>query len=76
MCTLVRGRRLQGAHSPDVRVLSMGVFPTQAIKSKVCDQDDVSVFVHMLCTFVFNACVDLLCAFVVMNLDNFGDCWS
>ncbi|XP_055540561.1 GTPase-activating protein skywalker isoform X1 [Wyeomyia smithii] len=33
--------RAMGAHSPDVRVLSMGVFPTQAIKSKVCDQDDL-----------------------------------
>ncbi|XP_052867829.1 GTPase-activating protein skywalker isoform X4 [Anopheles cruzii] len=29
----------EGAHSPDVRVLSMGVFPIQAIKTKVCDQD-------------------------------------
>lgn len=29
----------KGAASPDVRSVSMGVFPIQAIKSNVCDTD-------------------------------------
>lgn len=32
----------KGAHSPDMRVLSMGVFPIQRINSQVLGQDDVS----------------------------------
>ncbi|CAO1320291.1 unnamed protein product [Diamesa serratosioi] len=31
----------EGAHSPDARVLSMGVFPIQSMKSKVVDQQDL-----------------------------------
>lgn len=34
---------VQGAHSPGARVLSMGVYPIQAIKSQILDQSDVSV---------------------------------
>ena len=32
----------KGAHSPDMRVLSMGVYPIQRINSQVLCQDDVS----------------------------------
>jgi hypothetical protein len=32
----------KGAHSPDVRGVSLGVFPIQSIKSKVLESDDVS----------------------------------
>lgn len=32
----------QGAHSPDARSVSMGVFPIQAIKSQILESDDVS----------------------------------
>lgn len=32
----------KGATSPDIRGVSQGVFPIQAIKSDVVDQDDVS----------------------------------
>lgn len=39
MCVCV-----QGAHSPGARVLSMGVYPIQAIKSQILDQSDVSVW--------------------------------
>ncbi|XP_059618195.1 GTPase-activating protein skywalker isoform X2 [Phlebotomus argentipes] len=31
----------EGAHSPDARVLAMGVFPIQTIKSQVLDQEDL-----------------------------------
>lgn len=34
--------RNQGAHSPDMRVLSMGVYPIQRVNSQVVGQDDVS----------------------------------
>lgn len=32
----------KGAHSPGARALSMGVYPLQAIKSQIVDQDNVS----------------------------------
>lgn len=32
----------KGAHSPDARVLSMGVYPIQSLKSQILDPDDVS----------------------------------
>lgn len=32
----------KGARSPDVRGVSQGVYPTQSIKSKVVESDDVS----------------------------------
>lgn len=32
----------QGAHSPDARVVAMGIYPIQSIASKVVEQDDVS----------------------------------
>lgn len=32
----------KGAHSPDMRVLAMGIYPIQRINSQVVDQDDVS----------------------------------
>lgn len=35
-------KKNQGAHSPGARVLSMGVYPIQAIKSQILDQSDVS----------------------------------
>lgn len=35
-------KRNQGAHSPDMRVLSMGVYPIQRVNSQVVGQDDVS----------------------------------
>lgn len=33
----------KGAHSPDVRAKSQGVFPIQALQSKIAHQEDVSV---------------------------------
>lgn len=32
----------KGAHSPEPRALSMGMYPVQSIKSKIVDADDVS----------------------------------
>lgn len=32
----------KGAHSPDMRIVSMGVYPIQKINSQVVGQDDVS----------------------------------
>lgn len=34
--------KIKGAHSPDMRIVSMGVFPIQRINSQVLGQDDVS----------------------------------
>lgn len=34
--------QIKGAHSPDMRVLSMGVYPIQKLNSQVVGQDDVS----------------------------------
>lgn len=47
----------KGAHSPDARVLSMGIYPVQAIKSQILGQDDVSgillLIVSSLCLLIF-----------------------
>lgn len=32
----------KGAHSPDMRLVSMGVYPIQKVNSQVVGQDDVS----------------------------------
>lgn len=37
----------KGAHSPGARALSMGVYPLQAIKSQIVDQDNVSHYKNL-----------------------------
>lgn len=61
----------KGAHSPDVRVLSMGVFPIQAIKSKVSDQDTVSSNDRIL-NILFHCSSGLMCLVSVSLLCNHG----
>lgn len=39
---IAKKKSKKGAHSPDMRVLSMGVYPIQKVNSQVLGQDDVS----------------------------------